>query len=283
MEHRGVVARLDAIRDQLTPQERGIVDCILSDLDGVAGKSIHDMAAASSVSVATISRFCKKIGFSGYREFQSALTYEAGGRVAPVVIPTSQVLSEISPHEDISRLIRKVTRKNAQALCVMEALIDPHAIERAVELLARARSVTVFAHGSSLIVAHDLVLKLMRAGLSCSLLDDGHAQHLAAANLRASDVAVAISYTGTTPRVLECARLASEGGAAVIAITRGASTSGLRKIADVTIPVPSTGLAEHGTDTMSRIAEMHAVDLLFASYVTTYYERCVPFIRRDLE
>ena len=67
MEHRGVVARLDAIRDQLTPQERGIVDCILSDLDGVAGKSIHDMAAASSVSVATISRFCKKIGFSGYQ------------------------------------------------------------------------------------------------------------------------------------------------------------------------------------------------------------------------
>ena len=53
--------------------EKRIADCVLEDTAGVAAMTSAELAHCSSTSEATVTRFCKKLGFENYRAFQLAL------------------------------------------------------------------------------------------------------------------------------------------------------------------------------------------------------------------
>lgn len=66
----------DAIIKSLSSSELDVLKFIYENSQEVSQMSIHDFSNAISYSSATILRFCKKLGFSGYAEFKYALRSE---------------------------------------------------------------------------------------------------------------------------------------------------------------------------------------------------------------
>ena len=62
--------------------EKRIADCVLEDTAGVAAMTSAELARCSSTSEATVTRFCKKLGFENYRAFQLALARDVMERLA---------------------------------------------------------------------------------------------------------------------------------------------------------------------------------------------------------
>ena len=58
---------------QLYSAEQRIADCILADVKWAASATSAELARQSQASEATVTRFCKKLGFENYRAFQLAL------------------------------------------------------------------------------------------------------------------------------------------------------------------------------------------------------------------
>ena len=67
--------------------EKRIADCVLEDTAGVAAMTSAELAHCSSTSEATVTRFCKKLGFENYRAFQLALARDVMER-QPLRSPT---------------------------------------------------------------------------------------------------------------------------------------------------------------------------------------------------
>lgn len=144
-----------------------------------------------------------------------------------------------------------------------------------------SRMVGIFGIGASLLVAHDLELKLTRIDKMCSVNDDWHNQRLMAKNMHPDDVAVVISYSGFTEEMIECARCARDRGARVIAITRIGNDAGLSRYADYVLGIASNEPLIRSGAMGSRMSQLIVVDALFAACVARDYERCSALIRRN--
>ena len=113
----------------------------------------------------------------------------------------------------------KLAYDEQQTLADTAAGLDMVQLSAAVGALAAARRIDIYGVGASGLVAQDLAQKLLRIGLIAHAHSDPHLAVTNAVQLRAKDVAVAITHSGSTGDVIEPLRVAFERGATTVAIT----------------------------------------------------------------
>lgn len=272
---KGLLVRIDDYIQKAGATEKELIKRMHKNPETILGKSIKELGKETYVSPATIVRLCKKLGCTGYKDFQTTLAYE----IALFQESSKIALKKITQNDSVDDIIYKVTLKNIESLENTRKLIEPKIITECVKLLEKSRSVTIFGLGTSLLVARDLYLKLLRADIICNVCDDWHVQLLAARNLREDDLAIVISYSGLTKEMLECASAAKANGVKVIAITRGVESK-LALLADYVLPVAATELIYRSGAMSSRISQLNVVDILFTAYVNRNYDFCMNQFRK---
>ena len=105
-----MLSQVEAMRDQLRPSERKLADYVLESPREVLDLSMTEVANRAGVSQPTIARFCRALGFSGFREFKIRL---AQGVAAGV----PAVYRDVRPDEPVPGVAAKVLdRTNGQWL-----------------------------------------------------------------------------------------------------------------------------------------------------------------------
>ncbi len=67
--------RIQGLRDSVKIAERRLADYILDNSEYVTSLTMEELATRSSSSYATIYRFVKKLGYSGFKDFKSSLIH----------------------------------------------------------------------------------------------------------------------------------------------------------------------------------------------------------------
>ena len=264
---KGLFLRIKNYESYATPSELDFIRYLNTNPEQLVGKGLKEVAQLTYSSQATVYRLCRKLDFDGYKEFQNALVYELA------LMKESQVVSmqDIDPGQSTADVIKRVTWKNVESLEMTSKLVKPEDIETCVDLLGKARNINLFGIGSSLLVARDFYLKLIRIGKLVNISDDLHSQILYSSTMTKDDLAVVISYSGLTEEIITCAQNAKEKGAKVIAITRS-SGSKLGRYADVILEVAATELIVRSGAMSSRISQLNMIDILYVSYVNRHYD-----------
>jgi len=68
---------IHSISPSLSEREKRIADFILTDPARAVHLSMEDLALAANVSISSLVRFVKKLGFKGYQQFRIVLASEA--------------------------------------------------------------------------------------------------------------------------------------------------------------------------------------------------------------
>jgi glucokinase len=168
----------------------------------------------------------------------------------------SQVRMSDSTHD----LSAKVIDNTVSAILKFRDQLDVHAIDRAIELLRRARRVEFYAMGNARAVALDGQHKFFRFRIPAALYGDSHLFTLAAGLLGPGDVVIAISTGGQLPELLEAVDTARATGADVIAIT--SSKSALAKKATVCLAVDHSEDSTTFLSMISRILQLLLIDIM---------------------
>ncbi|WP_114813278.1 MurR/RpiR family transcriptional regulator [Paraburkholderia kururiensis] len=219
-----MLSQVEAMREQLRPSERKLADYVLESPREVLDLSMTEVADRAGVSQPTIARFCRALGFSGFREFKIRL---AQGVAAGV----PAVYRDVRPDEPVPGVAAKVLDRTIGALIQVRNTLSSDAVAAAIALLAAARRIEFYGAGGSGIAAQDMQHKFFRLGMPSVAYSDPHTFLMSAALLGDGDVVVAISNTGRTRDIVDAAKAALAGGAKVIAITHG--NSPLARIATV--------------------------------------------------
>ena len=242
-------ARMPALRRS----ERKVAEVVLRDPDWATHASMAAMSRAAGVSEPTVMRFCAATGCESFQAFRLRLA-----RSLAFGVPATH--SVIRPGDSEAEVAKKLFDYTMSSLDRARRSLDLGAVRRAIDLLARARRIEFYGHGASSILGQDAMQKFPLFGVPCVAHPDDHQQFMSAAMLTAGDVAVAISNTGQTSSVVECARRARQNGAAVIGITGKAGA--LSEQCSVTILVETLENTDLYTPTTSRIAGLVVIDLL---------------------
>lgn len=232
--------------------------------------SIISLADEIGVSEATIIRFCKKLGFSGYSEFKLRLASELGSASPSPTYNPSDV--PISPDDSIARVPDKIVAGTISGLHDMLQTLQPDMLEKAVHALAHARQVALFGVSNSAVVCRDLQCKLIRLGIICQAYDDSHQQIAAAMALSPEDAVVVVSHSGLTVDTVEAARCAKKSGATVICISNCLNTP-LVDTSDIKLLTGGHEVTFTSETTASRISQLAIIDMLYVGVILTDYEK----------
>ena len=147
-------------------------------------------------------------------------------------------------------------------------------LEAAVTAVAAARGWTSTAPAPAPWSAQDLQLKLHRIGLVSFLWSDQHQALASAALLRAGDVAIGISHTGTTRTPSTRSGWRASAGPRTIAITNFAG-SPLAEHADLLLTTAARETTFRSGAMSSRIAQLAVVDCLFSGVAQRSYDQAI--------
>ena len=248
-----LLSQIQRSREGLSPAERRVAEHVLAHPRSALSDPIAEIAKAAQVSQPTVIRFCRSLGCQGLSDFKLRL---ASGLSGAIPLSHAQVTDSDSPLE----LGVKVLGNTASAVLQLREQLNRDALARAIEMLAAAQRIELFAVGPDAVVTDDARFKFLRFGLPSASHTDSHLQALAAQVMRASDVAVIVSSSGRSADLLAVAGLAQARGAAVVAVT--ASQSPLARQADVALIVDHLEDAATQVAMVSRILHLLVIDIL---------------------
>ena len=170
------------------------------------------------------------------------------------------VMYEIGEDDSINELCEKVFDTAISEILNVRSQIDQNTLESAIEALANADRVEVYAFGGSAPVAMDAQHKFFRLKISSSFISDPHIQLMSANSLSKNDVVVAISQSGTTSALIESVKIVRKSGVKVIGIMPG--NSPLANICDYPIEINVGDNFRINKPLTSRIAYSAIIDVI---------------------
>ena len=273
------ISLIQEILSACSESERKAADFVLAHPEAVIFCTIAELSRQSASSAPAIVRLCKRAGISGYRELQMLLAkdiYSATGEKSPE-LPDIQLEARM----DVATVAREAVRRSKEGLDRLLDILNNESIQLTVERILASRTVYLFGVGASNLVAQDMAQKLQRLGIAGYSWSDSEMQVTAACAMTDADMALAFSWSGETAPLLRAVAEARKSGAWVAAITRMGSSQ-LARQADCLLAIPAIESTFRLGATVSRIAQLTVVDILYTALVSWDLERALPLIERSM-
>lgn len=203
------------------------------------------------ISESSLTRFAKKCGFSGYREFIYTFKNESTTR-------EDRSAKEIEYKE----LTNAVINNYNGILEDTFSLIDEEAIENVIEMVIEAKRVHLYGIGSSGLVAVELRSRLMRLGIQCDVITDHDLLLMSLAVTTDDSVVIAFSLSSKTKAILEALEEAHNNGAKTVLFTANARKE-LNIFVDEIILVANRKELNHGTKISPQFPILVMVDIFY--------------------
>jgi DNA-binding MurR/RpiR family transcriptional regulator len=132
----------------MTRSEKAVANTYFDKTDAFLFGTLDEVAKLSEVSTTTVLRFCRRLGFDGFKDFQNEL--RSAGAIHPNL---PEKFSRTVKEGRNSLLSRSVLQG---ILCIQESFqgLDEYVLEEAVKRILKARRVWVFGMKESFAIAH---------------------------------------------------------------------------------------------------------------------------------
>jgi len=222
-------------------KERGLADYFLSSPIEASQSNIKDVADKTGISVATITRFCRKVACKSFVELKIKLAREA-----------YQVGDE--------KVDTKLKRQYEDILDDIQGLSGKEALDEVMQLIQKSKKLYIFGLGSSGLAAQELNYRLSRMGFASEAVTDPHLMIIRSTLVQEGDLLLAFSRSGQTRDLLHSVKEAKNNGATIVSFTAYGDTplTKLSKTILWTIHPLRTGYISTGLD----LSVLYLIDLI---------------------
>lgn len=256
----GIIIKLNAMKNQLTSIEKKIAEYILEDPERIKNLNTYEIAKNCDTSQASIVRFSKKLGFSGFPDFKLSLSQDIGNRKAESHVNIMH--EELKSTDSFEIIGKKVATENIRAVNNTYEITDFNELEKAVQAINNARKIMLVGVGFSGIVARDFYFKLMELGKVASFENDSHMQLSYLSTMNENDILFVISHSGKTLELFNLAKVAKNKGIKIITLTSVASNP-IRDLGDIRLSTVEMKSDFRATALSPRISQLTVIDMIY--------------------
>lgn len=206
MSQQNILAIIESHLDKMTDLEQRIGHYFLDPNSIQEDLSSLQVAQTLHISQAALTRFAKKCGFKGYREFSFQYLQDLQK-------------AQTEPDNMQSSLSRHVLYNYNQIHQQTKELIDEEKLDRVAQIIEEADRVYFFGTGSSGLVARDMKLRFMRLGVVCEALTDQDGFAWTTSILDKNCLVIGFSLSGQTQSIIDSLIDAKNMGAKTILVT----------------------------------------------------------------
>ena len=213
MDHLSFQNRIQVYGHHLSKSERKIAAYIVEHPEQPRLASSRELAMSTGTSNSTLTRFCQKLGYRNFIEFQTLLSAESAPRKVP-----GQVLQKNADYYN-------------RVLSSASELVNPEDLDTFVSRIHQANKIVIFGLGSSGLTASEFNMRLVQMGITSSAMTDTFLMRVQSSLFSPKDLVIAVSNSGETPEVVSACRIAKSVGAQIGLLTQRNQTE-LTQIAD---------------------------------------------------
>lgn len=251
----GFLARLRGHAQNASESEKQATAYICKNAARIPFVSVHQLAATTGVSVSTLSRLTRRLGYANFREFKIDLAQEMASS-------PSAVYRGIQQKDSDEAAVRKIFEGNIQSIQNTLKMLNVSHCLRAVKEIQRAERVVCFGVGSSGFVAQEAALRLSLLAIQAEAYSDSYQMLVRAARLHQKQMAIGISHSGRSEETVEALRLARERGAMTLGISNYPQ-SPLRNVSSIFFCTAFEESGVHAAALSAIVAQICLVDVLY--------------------
>jgi DNA-binding MurR/RpiR family transcriptional regulator len=223
--------------------------------------SITELARQAGTSPATVTRFCRLIGYSGYVPFRVGVASDIG-RGDALESWRADIGRVFAPQDAAHDVLRALLTAQTTSLQATADGVDVEQVSKVARAISSCQHLDIYGIGGSGVMAEEMALRLYRTGINVHAWTEAHSGLASAALQREGCVALGISNTGRTEETIEMLAQARSSGAFTVAIT-SAATSPLAGCADVHITAYATDAYLQPDDLAAKHAQLFILDLVY--------------------
>lgn len=242
---------IDLHFEELTELEQEIARYFLQTETIQDDLSSQQVTQKLHISQAALTRFAKKCGFTGYREFVFQYQHQASK-------------TDTHSHKH-SPLTKRVLRSYSIMREQTQDLIDEEQLERVAQLIDDAERVYFFGTGSSGLIAREMKLRFMRLGVVCEALTDRDGFAWTTSIMDENCLVLGFSLSGTTQSVLDSLLDAKEMGAKTILFTSAPNKNS--QAYTETVLVASHSQSSYIQRISAQLPMLILIDLIYAYFL----------------
>jgi len=263
----GVLIKVKSITRNLTEAERRVAHYICQNPEKTALTSISELADVNEVSIASVSRLSKRLGYTNFKELKTDIGQE--------LLPNNNISSiyqAITPEDNEEEIIEKVFRGNIKSLEDTLKIQERSDLIRAAQEIEKSPRVVCFGIGSSGQVAREAALRFSLVDTQAEAYCDSQEILIQALRMKKSEIALGFSHSGRTKITVEALRLASDNGAVTIGISNYLQ-SPLHRVSEIFLCTAFPENRVKAAALSSLLAQLCLIDalyLLIARYKNIY-------------
>ncbi len=190
----------------LPSAERKVADFILANPERAMHMVINEIADAAGVSVPSVTRLARKLGYKGFLEFRVALASGAA------ITAEAHKVSPIEDTDSDEAVVEKLYLASIRALEDTYRALDKHKVCELAHAIAQAERVFICGGGGSALLAEDITFQLNVLGVQAIAITSQAVLNMYKPRFGKKDVFVGLSRAGRNKQLTEAVRQAKRQG-----------------------------------------------------------------------
>lgn len=265
--------------DNLTPTEQALAQRILDLGERLQGYSIKELAAASSASIASIHRLCKKLGLEGFKELKVEMARSVARRGEARRVDINFPFKPDDRARDIVPVMESLYQTTIRDIV---EVLDPMQLDLASRIIDRAASVDLYTSSHNVHPARMFAQRLLSAGKRAEVLANWEDQIRVALASDKSHAAIVISYSGLAPFLPDLLPALRERHVPVVLIGSRRARRMHAGLAAYLMVGDREALQNRITQFSSHIAVQFVLDSLFSCVFARDYETHMAFLKKSV-
>lgn len=256
-----VLITLKSIYNELPEAERKVADYFIHNSETVPRESVSYIAKTVGVSVPSVTRLTRKLGFENFKDFKVEMAVNTAQ-----ISNIDEMFSQIEKGDTDEEVVDKVFLGNMKSLEETLKILDKQKMKELAKKISGSSRVLFIGEGSSGIVAEEAALRFTHIDIQAEACRDSVQMLLQSSRLKPRQVCIGISHTGRTILVEEGLKVAKSKGATTALITNYINTP-MKECCDYifhTSFVENTVKAAAISSILSQLAIVNALYLLSA-------------------
>lgn len=267
-----VLNRIETYKSQMPATMSKIAAVLNDDPRAPLNLSITELAERAGTSPASVTRFCRLLGYGGYSQLRVGIAEDVGRGGGSNAAWIGEIGRTFGPDDPPEQIRNALLSTHVLSLQTTAGILDMDVAIRVARAIVGARHVDVYGVGGSALTALETEARLYRIGINVHTWSEVHNGLTSAAILDKDCVAIAISNTGRTEETIQMLTVAKASGAHTVAISANQDSPLARVADDVLIAASPNGYLQPA-DLSARHCQLYIVDLLYLLVAQSNFER----------
>ena len=257
------------MREKMSESEGSIASFILTLGKGLKKYSTRNIAEATYTSPATVVRLCKKLDFKGFDDFKEKFLKE----IEYLDQQYGRIDANFPFHKEDTMMntVHKIYQLYEDTIKDSLSLLHHDSLQQVLKLLKYSQAIYIFSFGTSLNLAESFKERMLKIGKQVIISNNMNYQLYEANCIPKGDVAILISYSGETEKILMVAESCRKRGIPIIAITSFGENT-LSQMASCHLIMSTKESLFHNLGDFSTHLSIHFIlDILYSTYFLMNY------------